>query len=125
MKIKISVNRHPSSFPLSDGIATESLIFVSGQIPIKDGKLVEGTIEEQAIQVMANLKTVLQAGGAGFEDVVKATVYVTDMSLYGRINDVYKKYFSDPFPARELVCVKELPAGASIEISVVAIRPKS
>lgn len=122
MKVKINANGLSSKFPLSDAIETERLVFVSGQIPVKDGKLVDGPIEDQVKQVMANLKAILDAAGLGFDDVVKATVYVTDMSVYSRVNEVYKTYFSDPFPAREMVCVKELPAGAPVEISVVASR---
>lgn len=124
MKVKINASGLSSKFPLSDGIIAENLIFVSGQIPMKDGNLLDGEIEEQVHQVMANLKSILNAGGVGFEDVVKATVYITDMSLYGRVNEIYRTYFSDPFPAREMVCVKELPAGATIEISVVAAKRK-
>ena len=71
---------------------------------------------------MKNLKAILEAGGVSFNNVVKTTIYVTDMSLYVEINKVYGSYFSDPFPARETVCVKELPLGAKLEISMVAIK---
>ncbi len=74
---------------------------------------------------MKNLKAVLEASGASFADVVKTTIYVVDMSLYGKINQIYGSYFSEPFPARETVCVKELPLGAKLEISMVAIKPKA
>lgn len=114
-----------SAFPLSDAIMTENLVFVSGQIHKKDGKLLEGSVEEQTHQVMSNIKVILEAAGIGFNDVVKTTIYVTDMSIYGKVNEVYATYFVDPFPARETVCVKELPAGARIEISVIAVRSKS
>lgn len=69
---------------------------------------------------MANLKNVLEKAGGTFADVVKTTIYTTDMSLYGRINDVYGGYFSEPFPARETVCVSALPMGAILEISMIA-----
>ncbi|MGD0729174.1 MAG: Rid family detoxifying hydrolase [Candidatus Micrarchaeaceae archaeon] len=126
MKIKIEAKKGiASKFPISDGIISDNFVFTSGQIYMKDGQLLEGTIEEQTHQVMSNLKTILEAADVGFDEVVKTTIYITDMSLYGRINDVYRTYFSDPFPARETVCVKELPAGAKLEISVIATRNKN
>ena len=73
--------------------------------------------------VMENLKAVLSEAGATFEDVAKTTIYVTDMAEYGKINEVYASYFSEPHPARETVCVKELPLGAKIEISMIAVTP--
>lgn len=72
---------------------------------------------------MTNVNAILEAAGAGLNDIVKATIYVTDMSLLPELNEAYPSYFEEPFPAREAVCVKELPLGASIEISVVAHRP--
>lgn len=80
----------------------------------------EGSIKEQTHQVMKNLKGVLEKAGVTFADVVKTTIYVTDMSLYGDVNEIYGSYFSEPYPARETVCVKELPMGAKIEISLIA-----
>ena len=71
---------------------------------------------------MKNLKAVLKASGAIFTEVVKTTIYVIDMSDYGKINEVYSSYMSDPFPARETVCVKSLPLGATLEISMIAIK---
>ena len=72
---------------------------------------------------MKNLEAILQAAGAGFKDVVKTTIYVADMSFYKEINEVYGGYMSEPFPARETICVKELPLGAKVEISMVASKP--
>jgi 2-iminobutanoate/2-iminopropanoate deaminase len=71
---------------------------------------------------MKNLKAILTEAGASFTDVVKTTIYLTDMSLYGKINEVYGGYLIEPFPARETVCVKQLPLGAKVEISMVAIK---
>jgi len=71
---------------------------------------------------MRNLEAVLKEAGATFNDVVKTTIYVTDMASYGKINEVYGSYMADPFPARELVCVKELPLGANLEISMIAFK---
>ncbi|MDE1823192.1 MAG: Rid family detoxifying hydrolase [Candidatus Micrarchaeota archaeon] len=114
-----------SLFPLSQGILSKDFLFVSGQIHMREGKLLEGTIEQQTHQVMENAKGILHAARLGFNDVVKVTIYVTDMSLYEKVNDVYRNYFSEPFPAREMVCVKELPAGARIEISMIAAKHKA
>ncbi len=127
MKIKIETSDAPKATgPFSQAVIDGNMIFTSGQVYLtKEGKLVEGSIEEQTHQVMKNLKAVLEASGATFKDVVKTTIYVTDMSLYGKINEVYGSYLSEPFPARETVCVKQLPLGAKLEISMVAIKTVS
>jgi 2-iminobutanoate/2-iminopropanoate deaminase len=125
MKVKIEVKKGAeSSVPISDGILGDNFVFTSGQVCLKDGKMVEGPIEEQIHQVMRNLKAVLEAGGVSFSDVVKTTIYVTDISIAPQINAVYRSYLSEPFPAREMVCVKELPLGAKLEISMVAVKSK-
>src|SRR3989344_6356760 len=114
MKQKVETDKAPKVIgPYSQAIINGNLIFTSGQIHVTpDGKLLEGTIEEQMHQVMKNLQAILQAAGADFSAVVKTTIYITDMSLYGKINEVYASYMNEPYPARETVCVKELPAGA-------------
>lgn len=71
---------------------------------------------------MKNLQKILKKEKLNFSNVVKTTIYTTDMSLYGKVNDVYASYFSDSFPAREMVCVKELPLGAKLEISMIAAK---
>lgn len=109
--------------PFSPSVTKGNFVFTSGQIYLKDGKLIEGTIEEKTHQVMNNLKGVLENAGVSFKDVVKTTIYTTDMSIYGKINEVYGTYFSEPFPARETICVKELPLGAILEISTIAFKP--
>lgn len=124
MKIKVETTDAPKATgPFSQAVVSGNLVFTSGQIYLTPGgTLLEGSIEEQTHQVMRNLKAVLAAAGVTFTEVVKTTIYVTDMSVYGQINTVYGSYFSDPFPARETVCVKELPLGAKVEISMVAVR---
>lgn len=97
------------------------MVFCSGQVYLTDeGKLLEGTIEEQTHQVMKNLQKVLGSVGVTFDNVVKTTIYVTDMSVYAQVSEVYGSYFKDSYPAREMVCVKELPLGAKLEISMIA-----
>jgi 2-iminobutanoate/2-iminopropanoate deaminase len=108
--------------PLSRCRKAGNLLFTSGQVHLKDGVLVEGSIGEQTQQVMENLKAVLEEAGYEFGQVVKATIYTTDMSKYGEINEVYVHYFAEPFPAREVIGVQSLPLGARVEISLVAYK---
>jgi len=110
--------------PYSQAIAAGGFVFLSGQLPIgPDGKLMQGSIEKQTHQIMRNLHSVLETAGLSFSDVVKSTIYLTDMADFSKVNPVYGSYFSEPFPARETVCVKALPLGAPIEISMIAARP--
>ena len=124
MKTEIATSKAPKALgPYSQAIATHNLIFTSGQIYLTtEGKLLEGTIEEQTHQVMKNIRAILEAAGVTFNDVVKTTIYVTDMSVYARVNEVYGSYFLRPFPARETVCTQPLPLGANLEISMVAVK---
>ncbi|MEK7583371.1 MAG: Rid family detoxifying hydrolase [Patescibacteria group bacterium] len=125
MKTKIETPKAPlpGKVPYSQAIVAGNFVFTAGSIYLTlEGKLLEGTIEEQVHQIMKNLQAILEAGGVGFADVVKTTIYVTDMSLYQNVNEVYGSYFSDPYPARETVCVKELPLGAKVEISMIAMK---
>jgi len=110
--------------PYSQAIRANELVFVSGQIPLdpKTGRIVEGEIEEETRQVLSNLKAVLEAAGASLASVVKATVYLTDMSLFPRVNAIYAEAFdSDPAPARATVEVAALPLGAHVEIDAIAL----
>lgn len=125
MKTKVETTDAPKATgPFSQAVIAGNLVFTSGQIYLTTrGALLEGTIEEQTHQIMNNLEAILESAGVTFAEVVKTTIYVTDMAVYGQINSVYGSYFSDPFPARETVCVKELPLGAKVEISMVAVKP--
>lgn len=111
-----------STMPFSPSVSKGNFVFTSGQISLKEGKLIEGSIEEKTHQVMKNLLEVLKTAGVSFNDVVKTTIYITDMSLYSQVSEVYATYFADSFPAREMICVKELPLGAVLEISMVAFK---
>lgn len=107
--------------PYSQAVIDGGLIFTSGSIYLTtEGKLLEGTVEEQIHQIMKNLSAILTEAGVDFSKVVKTTIYVTEMAIYGKLNEVYATYMTEPYPAREVVCVKELPLGAKIEISMVA-----
>ncbi|OGC56921.1 hypothetical protein A2976_00705 [candidate division WWE3 bacterium RIFCSPLOWO2_01_FULL_41_9] len=110
-----------NKIPFSPSITSNGLIFLSGQVHLTpEGRLLEGTIEEQTHQVMKNLHRVLGKEGIEFKNVVKATIYLTDMSHYSTVSEIYGSYFQEPYPAREAVCVKELPLGARVEISLIA-----
>ena len=124
MKKALDANGAPSSPNLlSAAIEVDGLVFTSGQIHMDtEFKLVGDTMTEKSKKVMENLKAILDGAGLTFENVVKATVYVTDMAEYKEFNDVYLEYFTQPMPAREVVCVKALPLGASVEVSLIAKR---
>lgn len=124
MKTKIETDKAPSANAfLSQAIATDNLIFVAGQIhSTPDGQVVGTTVAEKVKQIMQNISEILKAAGSDLNNIVKVTVYVTDMSQMKELNEVYPTYFSEPYPAREAVCVKELPLGATIEISVIAFK---
>lgn len=108
---------------LSQAIVVGDFIYTAGFIHMTpDGKVIDGTPEEKLSQVMLNIQTVLEAAGATLSDVVKVTLYVTDISILPTLNKHYVTYFSEPFPVREAICVKALPLGASIEMSVVAYK---
>ena len=113
--------------PYSQAVAAPAgrLLYLSGQIPLDPatGELVKGTIEEETRRVMENLKAVLQAGGAGFAQVVKTTIFLTDLADFTRVNEVYGGYFQADPPARATVQVAALPRGARVEIDAVAVLP--
>jgi 2-iminobutanoate/2-iminopropanoate deaminase len=124
MKNIIKTSNAPQAIgPYSQGLIAGDFVFTSGQIHLTpDGKLVEGTVEEQMHQVMKNLEAILEAGNVTFKNVVKTTIYVTDISDFEKMNEVYKIYMSEPYPARETVSVGKLPKGARFEISMVAVK---
>jgi len=109
--------------PYSQAIRTCNLIFTAGQIPIDPtaGRIVATTIEEQTRQVLRNLQAVLEAGSSGLDDVVKVTVFMTDLGAFAAMNAVYAEFFKADPPARSAVQVAALPLGAMIEMECVAI----
>ncbi|OGY40358.1 MAG: hypothetical protein A2570_03730 [Candidatus Brennerbacteria bacterium RIFOXYD1_FULL_41_16] len=125
MKQKIETNQAPKAIgPYSQAIVAGNFIFTAGQIHLTpNGELLEGTIEEKTNQVMQNLQAILTASGVTFDYVVRTTAYITDESIFRRVNAVYLKFMKEPYPARETVVVKALPMGAEIEISMIAIKP--
>lgn len=107
--------------PYSQAVQTGGLIFCAGQIALKpDGTFLDGDLAEQAEQIMQNIIAVLAAADCTLENIVKTTIYLTDISDFGAVNEVYGKYFEQNPPARTTIAVKELPFNAKVEIEVVA-----
>lgn len=112
----------PAIGPYSAALAVGSMVFLSGQIPLRaDGTLVDGGVREQAVQVLENMKALLAAAGAGFPQVVKTTIYLADMGDFAAVNEVYASYFSQPYPARATVQVARLPRDVRVEIDAIAV----
>jgi reactive intermediate/imine deaminase len=109
--------------PYSQAIKAGNILYTSGQIALDPatGNLVEGDFAAQARRVFENLGSVLAAAGAGFGNVAKATVYVTDLANFATLNEIYASYFGDSKPARTTVGVSQLPKGGLVEIDLVAI----
>ncbi len=108
--------------PYEQAIAINGLLFTSGQIALDPatGKLIEGDISAQTRRVLENLQAVLEAGGSSMDHVVKATIYLTNLSDFSKMNEVYAEYLGHVKPARSTVGVASLPRGASVEIDLVA-----
>ena len=110
--------------PYNQAILTGNMLYISGQIALKPGttELVNADIIEETHQVMQNLKSILAAASMDLNQVVKTTIFLSDMELFGQVNEIYGKYFDGEFPARETVAVKGLPKNVNVEISMIAIR---
>lgn len=110
--------------PYSQAVLINNMLFVSGQIPMnaQSGKLVLDDIVAQTTQVMENLKAILQEAGMDFSHVLKASIFISDMNNFGKINEAYGSYFKENPPARETVQVAKLPMGVDVEISVIAAK---
>jgi 2-iminobutanoate/2-iminopropanoate deaminase len=109
--------------PYSQAVEANNMLFISGQIAFKPGTsdLANTDINEETHQVMKNLQSILSTAGVDFNAVVKTTIFLSDMELFGKVNEVYGKYFDGEFPARETVAVKGLPKNVNVEISMIAI----
>lgn len=109
--------------PYSQGIKAGGLIYVSGQIPIDpaSGDVVKGAVGLQTRRVLENIKGILEASGAGLKDVVKTTVFLTNLNNFAEMNTVYGEFFAEPYPARATVEVSNLPKGVEVEIDAVAV----
>jgi 2-iminobutanoate/2-iminopropanoate deaminase len=108
--------------PYNQSVKAGGLLFISGQIAMDPatGNITAEGVEAETHQVMKNLHAILQAAGLGFSAVVKTTIFLTDMSLFAAVNEIYAGYFEGDHPARETVAVKGLPKGVNVEISMIA-----
>ena len=124
VKRVISTDKAPAAIgPYSQAIQAGNFLYVSGQIPVNPANgEVAGSISSQARQSLENVKAILEAAGYALSDVVKTTVFVTDIANFAAVNEVYAQYFAKDAPARSFVAVKDLPKGVSVEIEAVAWR---
>lgn len=120
---KIHTEEAPAAIgPYSQGVIIDQLFFSSGQIPLtKEGVMIDGDVKEQTHQVFQNLQAVLKEAGSSLDQVVKATVFISNMNEFADINEVYGQYFSEHKPARSCVEVARLPKDAKVEIEVIAL----
>ncbi len=110
--------------PYSQAVKAGELLFISGQVAInpETNEVIEGDIATETRQVMQNLQAILAEAKLTFEHVVKTNIFLSDMSLFGAVNEVYGSYFTGDFPARETVAVKGLPKQVNVEISMIAVQ---
>ncbi len=123
MKTIISTPKAPAAIgPYSQAVLVNGMLFTSGVIPIdpETNTLVEGGVTVQARQAIGNLKNLIEASGSSMDKVVKTTVFIKDMNDFGKINDIYKDFFTSDFPARSCVEVARLPKDVLIEIEAIA-----
>jgi 2-iminobutanoate/2-iminopropanoate deaminase len=112
----------PAIGPYSAALAVGRLVFLSGQIPLTaEGTLVGVDIRDQATQVLENMRGLLAAAGTDFAHVAKTTIYLADMADFAVVNEIYARYFSEPYPARATVQVARLPRDVKVEIDAIAV----
>ena len=119
----LNTDKAPAAIgPYSQAIRTGNLVFVSGQLPIipETGAFPEGGVQEQTHQSLKNARAILQSEGLDLNNVVKTTVFLSDIANFGPMNEVYAEYLTAPYPARCAFAVKDLPKGALVEIELIA-----
>lgn len=124
-KIISTLNAPTPIGPYNQAVMVNDTLYISGQIPLKayDMKLIEGNIKKETEQVMENLGYILEAADMKFENVVKSTIFLSDMDNFGKVNNVYGSFFeNETAPARETVAVKTLPKNVRVEISMIAVK---
>jgi 2-iminobutanoate/2-iminopropanoate deaminase len=120
----VQTDSAPSAIgPYSQAIAARGYVFASGQVGLDPatGDVVRGSVADQAERALKNLAAVLDAAGTGFDRVVKTTIFLSDMSHFAAVNEVYARHMVQPYPARSTVAVRELPKGALVEIECIAL----
>ncbi|MEN9369924.1 MAG: hypothetical protein RI952_789 [Bacteroidota bacterium] len=123
MKKIIITNEAPAPIgPYNQAVQAGDMLFISGQIAInpENGQLLAGDLSIETYQVMANLKAILKEAGMDFSNVVKTSIFLSDMAHFTQVNEIYQKYFDGDFPARETVAVLGLPRNVNVEISMIA-----
>jgi 2-iminobutanoate/2-iminopropanoate deaminase len=121
----IQTNNAPAPIgPYNQAIFANNMLFISGQICIvpSTNELANTDIQQETHQVMQNLKSILSEASLTFTNVVKTTIFLTDMDLFSEVNSIYGQYFEGDFPARETVAVKGLPKNVNVEISMIAVK---
>ena len=122
-KVIIKTDLAPAPIgPYNQAVKAGNMLFASGQIALNPatGELINANIAEETNQVMSNVAAILKEAGADFNNIVKTTIFLSDMSLFAEVNEIYGSYFTGNYPARETVAVKGLPKNVNIEISVTA-----
>lgn len=125
MKTIIETSKAPAPIgPYSQAVLIKDTLYTSGQIAINpsSGKLIMSSIEEETHQVMKNMKEVLASAEMDFSNIVKTSIFISDMDNFAKINEVYNQYFTDQFPARETVEVARLPKDVNVEISMIGVK---
>jgi 2-iminobutanoate/2-iminopropanoate deaminase len=125
MKTIINTNNAPAPIgPYNQATLAGGFLFVSGQIPMDplSGEIISSDIKAEATQVMENIKAILTEAGLSFDNIVKTSIFLTDMQNFAQVNEVYGTYFTADFPARETVQVAGLPKAVNVEISVIAVK---
>lgn len=124
MKNAISTNKAPAAIgPYSQAIDTGATLYVSGQIPVDPATgLISDNIEDQAKQSLTNIKNILAEAGLTMDNVVKTTVFITDLNDFATVNKVYETFFNSPFPARSCIEISAIPKGCKIEIECIAVK---
>ena len=120
----ISTENAPQAIgPYSQAVKAGNLMFISGQIPLdpKTGDLVSESIDDQAKQVLNNIKSICEAAGQSIDDIVKISIFLTDLENFAIVNEVMKEYFAEPYPARATVEVSGLPLGVKVEIEAIVL----
>jgi 2-iminobutanoate/2-iminopropanoate deaminase len=122
MKKIIKSKKAPAPIgPYNQAVIHNKVLYVSGQIALKDGEMIQDSIADESKVVMDNAAYILEAAGLSFKDVIKCSIFLTDMAHFPEVNEVYGRYFEEgSAPARECIAVKALPKGARVEISLIA-----
>ena len=123
-RLSIFTDQAPRAIgPYSQAVRAGNTVYLSGQIPLdpKSGELVSGDFALEARRVFENLKAVAETAGDGFKDVVRVTIYLTDLGEFPKVNEIMAEYFKEPYPARVTIGVASLPRGARVEVDAVMV----